>query len=179
MLGHDYAVIEEGLSGRTTNLDSLDPPDRNGARYLPPCLYSHAPIDLVILMLGGNDLKITYNRTPEEVAKGIEELIKIIQSTRYGADLKSPPKILLIGYPPMSFDTGGEYYGNINMFKNGVERSKQFASLFAAVAHQYGCYYFDAAPHIHLSDIDGIHFDEECHRIFADLMFAEIKKIFI
>jgi lysophospholipase L1-like esterase len=48
-LGSDYLIVEEGLNSRTTNLEYPFPPDRNGKTYLPPCLYSHAPIDLVIL----------------------------------------------------------------------------------------------------------------------------------
>jgi len=40
LLGEDYYVIEEGLNGRTTNINSLLPPNRNGKTYLPPCLYS-------------------------------------------------------------------------------------------------------------------------------------------
>ena len=48
-------IIEEGLNGRTTNIDYKDIPGRNGKTYLLPCLYSHAPLDLVILWLGFND----------------------------------------------------------------------------------------------------------------------------
>lgn len=57
-LGSTYHVIEEGLNGRTTVWD--DPTEgkhKNGLTYLIPCLETHAPIDLVILMLGTNDLK--------------------------------------------------------------------------------------------------------------------------
>ena len=57
LLGEDFYVIEEGLNSRTTNVDYFVLPNRNGATYLPSCLYSHAPIDLVVLALGGNDLK--------------------------------------------------------------------------------------------------------------------------
>lgn len=177
LLGQDYYVVEEGLSGRTTNVDAIDPPDRNGARYLPPCLYTHAPIDLVILMLGINDLKNNYHRSAEDVANGLKELITIIQSTKYGPQLNTAPAILLIGYPEVSTDTGGALYGNQDLFKNGIARSQQFASLFEKLAKEKNCHYFNAAPYIHLNERDGLHFDEECHRIFADLMVKEVKKI--
>src|SRR5689334_3492791 len=60
ILGRNYHVIEEGLNSRTTNLDYHIPPDRNGKNYLAPCLYSHAPVDLIILALGTNDLKTCF-----------------------------------------------------------------------------------------------------------------------
>lgn len=57
-LGNDYYyIIEEGLNSRTTNIDYQVQPNRNGKTYLPPCLYSHSPINFVILALGGNNLK--------------------------------------------------------------------------------------------------------------------------
>ena len=56
-LGGAYRVIEEGLNGRTTVFDDSIEEGRNGETYLRPCLQTHAPIDLVILMLGTNDLK--------------------------------------------------------------------------------------------------------------------------
>lgn len=59
-LGSEFRVVEEGLNSRTTNIDDYlpkavvpFPSDRNGARVLPTCLDSHAPLDLVILALGG------------------------------------------------------------------------------------------------------------------------------
>ncbi len=94
-----FYVIEEGLNGRTTNVDFPIPPDRNGKNYLAPCLYTHSPLDLVITMLGGNDLKNIFHRTAEDIVTGAAELIQIIQSTKYGHDMQSPPEILLIGYP--------------------------------------------------------------------------------
>jgi lysophospholipase L1-like esterase len=52
LLGSNAVVIEEGLNGRTTTLDDPTKPFRNGKDYLIPCLDSHAPLDLVVLMLG-------------------------------------------------------------------------------------------------------------------------------
>src|SRR5262249_26502974 len=53
-LGVGVRVIEEALNGRTAATDSWLLPDRNGRTLLAPLLESHAPLDLVILMLGTN-----------------------------------------------------------------------------------------------------------------------------
>ena len=72
-LGEEYEVIEEGLNGRTTVWD--DPvrggPKRNGSLYLLPCLESHTPIDLLVIMLGTNDLKARFSVTPYDIAESM------------------------------------------------------------------------------------------------------------
>lgn len=177
ILGPQYYVIEEGLNGRTTNVDSLDPPDRNGKRYLPPCLYSQAPLDLVVLMLGGNDLKKVYNRSVDDIANGLCELIHIIKSSKFGPDMQSSPEVLLIGYPQLTSEHAGAIFGDDHMFQDGVKISKEFDGRFLEIAKKTGCHYFNMAPYIRFSDIDGVHFDEEAHEIFADKLAPEVVKI--
>ncbi len=56
-LGDQARIIPEGLNGRTTAFDDyLADCDRNGAKVLPTILQTHAPLDLVIIMLGTNDM---------------------------------------------------------------------------------------------------------------------------
>jgi lysophospholipase L1-like esterase len=47
LLGSDWHVIEEGLNGRTTVWDDPIEGDKNGKTYLPPCLATHRPLDVV------------------------------------------------------------------------------------------------------------------------------------
>mgnify|MGYP001272416558 CR=1 FL=1 len=75
-LGKGWHIIEEGLSGRTTvHDDPIEGALKNGRTYLRPCLMSHAPLDLVIIMLGTNDLKARFSQPASEVAMGIGCLI--------------------------------------------------------------------------------------------------------
>ncbi|TKB94918.1 MAG: hydrolase, partial [Mesorhizobium sp.] len=84
-LGPDWYVIEEGLSGRTTvHDDPIEGAHKNGRTYLRPCLQSHATLDLVIIMLGTNDLKIRFNKPPSEVAMGIGCLVYDIKELAPG-----------------------------------------------------------------------------------------------
>jgi lysophospholipase L1-like esterase len=73
-LGSNYQVIEEGLDGRTTDAPDPGSPiagaQLDGSAYLPACLASHLPVDLVVIMLGTNDLKPVFNRTPLRIAIG-------------------------------------------------------------------------------------------------------------
>ena len=60
-LGEGYLVIEEGLNGRTTVWDDPIEGYKNGKTYLVPCLETHKPLDLVIILLGTNDLKMRFS----------------------------------------------------------------------------------------------------------------------
>ncbi|MCX7124062.1 MAG: SGNH/GDSL hydrolase family protein [Gammaproteobacteria bacterium] len=173
LLGHNYFVIEEGLCGRNTNIGN--PPEFggescNGKSYLQPCLSSHAPLNWVVLMLGANDFKATSNRSAENVAAGLEELIQIIQSSTYGPDMKSPPRILLIGYPFLNTQNG--LFADI--FLGADDKSKSFPALCAKIAKDYSCAYLDMSQQVALSKDDGLHLDEGLHVIFAKLIAEKI-----
>ena len=79
LLGDEYSVIEEGCNGRTTIYD--DPIDgwKNGLDYLRPCLNSHKPIDIVIMMLGSNDLKDTFRLTAKDIAESAGKLAEAVK----------------------------------------------------------------------------------------------------
>ena len=69
-------IIEEGLSGRTITAKDTIVPVRCGVDTLPLLMLSHVPVDLVIIMLGTNDLKKQFNPSAKHLARGIEEFIK-------------------------------------------------------------------------------------------------------
>ncbi|RVA67664.1 SGNH/GDSL hydrolase family protein, partial [Mesorhizobium sp. M7A.F.Ca.CA.001.11.2.1] len=103
-LGPDWYVIEEGLSGRTTvHDDPIEGAHKNGRTYLRPCLQSHATLDLVIIMLGTNDLKIRFNKPPSEVAMGIGCLVYDIKELAPGPG-GTTPEIMIVAPPPMQDD---------------------------------------------------------------------------
>jgi lysophospholipase L1-like esterase len=56
-LGESYYVIKEGLNGRASVFDEPFRDGRNARTTLLAVLESHAPLDLLIIMLGTNDLR--------------------------------------------------------------------------------------------------------------------------
>ena len=101
LLGPGWLVIEEGLSGRTTVSDApIEGAEKNGRTYLKPCIQSHKPLDLVILMLGTNDLKIRFQKTASEIAMGIGALAQDIKGLRAGIGQKVP-EIMIVSPPPI------------------------------------------------------------------------------
>ena len=178
-LGNDFYVIEEGLNGRTTNLNYHIPPDRNGKTYLPSCLYSHAPLDLVVFALGGNDLKIYYGRQPEDIAAGMAELIDIVQASPYGSDMVKPPEVLLVvqGAPlPVAEHIVDE--NGICLFRNSIVRAKKLGVLYHALAAEKNCHVVDCSDSVGPSPVDGLHLDETGHLQVAEQMTKKISEIF-
>lgn len=172
-LGEDYLIIEDGLCGRNTNIGN--PPELggescNGKTSLQPSLLSSAPLNLVILMLGTNDLKTAFNRTVDEVIAGLEELINIIQAGLYGSDMEQPPKILLVS-PPFLKTQGGMF---ADFFKGADEKSELFPRRCADLAERYRCAYLDMSPHASMSAADGLHLEEAAHSVFAKLIAKKI-----
>ena len=75
LLGDGYHVVEEGMDGRTTAFEDDLQPWRSALGYIGPCVKTHAPLDLIIIMLGTNDSKTRYGVSAEEIGFGMQELI--------------------------------------------------------------------------------------------------------
>ena len=164
-LGANFHVIEEGLCGRTTVWDDPIEGDKNGARYLPACLASHQPLDLVILMLGTNDLKARFSLTALDIALGAERLLQVILKSGSGVD-GQPPAILLVAPPPINplDDEIAE------MFRGGREKSLSLAPRYAAVAQKWGCGFLDLAGLITVDPADGIHYSASSQRTLGNAL---------
>ena len=157
-LGQDYQVVEEGLPGRTTVWTDPIEGHMSGKDYLTPCLNSHRPIDLVILMLGTNDLKFRFSVSAFDIAESIGALVKIIHQSESGPN-EGIPKILLLAPPPLSKLTDFA-----DMFAGGTQKSRQLSQHIQRGADMWGCEFLDTGQVIVSSDVDGVHFDPGEHR---------------
>ncbi len=171
-LGSVYRIIEEGLNGRTTVWDDpIEGVHKNGFNYLIPCLESHAPVDLVLLMLGTNDLKSRFSVSAYDIALSIGLLINTIQNSGFGPEGKSP-QVLLMCPAPL-----GELSYLAGLFTDGFEKSRELAGYYSKIAKLYGCNFVDLGKIVKTSDLDGIHFSEsEIARLGRELAKV-VKKI--
>ncbi|MDO9418850.1 SGNH/GDSL hydrolase family protein [Pararhizobium sp.] len=158
-LGEGVQVIAEGLNGRTTVYDDHTADcDRNGARILPTILHSHDPIDLVIIMLGANDMKPVLCGTAFGAASGVERLIELVRHHAWSFDTGETPEILIVA-PPVLSETADAAFAA--MFAGGVEQSAMLGSLYADLADEKGCGFFDAASVAKTTPLDGVHLDAD------------------
>ncbi|CDX54966.1 G-D-S-L family lipolytic protein [Mesorhizobium plurifarium] len=157
-LGEGVEVIAEGLNGRTTAFDEyLAGADRNGARILPTILTSHAPLDLVIFMLGANDMKPWIHGNPVAAKQGIQRLIDIVRGHDYPFDWPAP-QILIVAPPAVTRTDNAEFK---EMFAGGDDASKRLAPQYSALADEAGCGFFDAGTVATTTPLDGVHLDAE------------------
>jgi len=157
-LGSGWDIIEEGLCGRTTSFDDPCWEDRNGRKQLGFLLESHMPLDLVVIMLGTNDLKHYLGLAPNDIALGAATLVDMVQQSTAGRDGK-PPEVLLVA--PAEVTETANPFGH--KFDAAIAKSQEFATAFAEIATEYGIAFFDAATVAKVPDTDGIHLDRAAH----------------
>lgn len=164
LLGDGYYVIEEGMNSRTTIYP--DPVDdfRSGKFFLPGLLFSHKPLDVVVLMLGTNDLKHRFPLSAYDIAYGAGTLVDIIQKSGAGRD-GGAPVVLLVAPPPIGPLTKMK---DAEGFKGGEEISKDFPRFYRHFAEKYGTAFLDAGEIVVSSSVDGVHWEQEEHRKFAE-----------
>jgi len=172
LLGAEYTVIEEGMRGRTTVWD--DPVDNrmSGVSYLWPCLDSHAPVDLVVIMLGSNDLKIQWNIHPKSVALGVGRLVEMTQKCYFGPNLAAP-QVLLVSPIHMTDANAYPYFFDCA----SIEKSRHLSEEYQEIARQTGCHFMDAAQYATADPADGIHLSAEGHKYLAEALYKKINGI--
>ena len=170
-LGEGYLIIEEGLNGRTTVWNDPIEGYKNGKEYLIPCLATHAPLELVVIMLGTNDLKKRFSLSAYDVAAGAGVLVDVARMSQAGPG-ESAPEILLICPPPLA-----SLSDFADMFEGGPETSKKLAREYRRVAEEYGCHFFNAGDVIVSSDLDGIHLDPGEQRKLGQAVAARVREI--
>jgi len=153
-LGSGYLVIPEGLNGRTTVWEDPIELHKNGAAYLPPCIESHKPVDLVIIMLGTNDLKQRFSLPPGDIASGAGVLVDIVKKSDWGPADSAPQVLVLVPPEVRKLSDFSE------MFAGSREKSLGFPAAFEAMANEWGMNCLDVGRTVRFSDADGIHFEE-------------------
>lgn len=170
-LGPSYEIIEEGMNGRTTVWDDPIQGYANGQDYLVPCLKSHHPLDLVIIMLGTNDLKNRFSLSARDIAKGAAVLVSIVLKSDCGVK-QAAPKVLLVAPPPVT-----EVGEHAESFIGAKAKSKKLAEHFGKIATECGCALLDAGAIVVSSRIDGIHLDKEEHIKLGHAMALKVKEV--
>jgi len=174
-LGAKYKVLEEGLNGRTSVFDNPFSPWRSGMDYLMPCLITHKPIDLIVVMLGTNDLRWT---SAYGASEGVRRIVKQI---RWAAHLEESSGIfadearILVVSPIRAHEmlktSANEFY------RAYPERSLAFSAHFAKMAQETGCGFLDAALYAEPSDADGLHMTMDSHERLGAAIAKKVQEM--
>lgn len=167
-----YTVIEEGCNGRTTVTDDPIEGWKNGLDYLAPCLNTHKPVDIVIMMLGTNDLKEVFGKTAAQIAQDAGKLvdeIKKVTKEKQGFI----PKIILVS-PPHIGEGMPESVFSSAFAERSIGESMFFAENYRKIAAEKGCIFFDAATCVEPSEEDSLHLTEDAHIALAEKLAEQI-----
>ncbi len=174
-LGDDFTVIEEGLNGRTTVWDDPISQHKNGYTYLQPMIESHKPFDLIIIMLGTNDLKRRFSVNARDIAESAALLAKTAIRSECGP-AGGAPKVLLVAPLHIGADVMDAWFGEV-FEQDCISRSHRFDHWFAKFAQEIGCSYLNAAEFAQPDPIDSVHIPLEGHRALGEAIAKKVKKL--
>ena len=179
-LGEDYAVVEEGLGGRTSMYSDAEGNIlKNGLLHLEGYLASHKPLDLVILFLGSNDLQLDFINE-SNLADGMKALIEKVQSSvKVGPGFDTAPEVLFIGSPEVIHSSPAGRTSVWEQFKceGGGALSKKFPQICENVAKETGCWFLDSQKYATPSLGDGVHITGESHIKLGKAIAQKVREI--
>ena len=168
-LGEEYVVYEEGLSGRTTVFTDPLYEGLSALDYVWPCLKSHEPVSLLIIMLGTNDTKERMGANAYAIGLGMRRLIQKAQVTEcWGPG--GTPNILIIAPPVMGEGVKTSHVAN-EMGVGAVEKSREVPAQFKTVAEAAGVHFLDANEvGCEFNEIDFMHLTKKGHARLAEVL---------
>ena len=177
LLGDDYQIIEEGQNGRTIACE--DPWEwgiKKGMDYALPMVESHRPFDLLIIMLGSNDLKKKFNLPAGDIAGSLKTMLMYLKSfMKYKCNMN--PKILIVSPVHLGEHIGDSRFAEFFDGENAVANSKRLAFWYEEAAKQFECEFFDASAVAKAGDVDCLHMQEESHIALAEAMAEKVLQI--
>lgn len=169
-LGDEHDVINCGLPGRTTIWDDPFHEGRNGLKYIQSAIETFGPVDVVIIMLGTNDIKSYFNASAYDAARGVEKLItKAREPSQYGFPI---PEIIIVA-PPNILEPKGEA---ADIFSHANEKMQKFHHEYQKIATKQRCTFLNAAGILQPSEIDGVHLDVEANTTLARVLEPLVRK---
>jgi lysophospholipase L1-like esterase len=194
--GVGYHVIAEGLNGRTTVYEDPMSPGRSGIAALPMLLDTHAPIDLVIIMLGTNDTKNFFQVSAEQIARGMEVLVRAVAASDAGPvgthgagavdvpgglasgswpPVGPVPRLLIVAPAPIGA-LDDRMRPHFAPEERAREVSRGLATAYQAVAVETGADFFDAGTVVSVGS-DGVHLDIAGQRALGAALAEQARAI--
>ena len=168
-LGDEYLVCEEGLSGRTTVFKDYLYDGLDALHYLWPCLKTHEPVSLLVIMLGTNDVKERFSANAHAIAIGMRRLVLYAKATDcWGPGGK--PNILVICPPPIGEGllTARTYP---EMGNGAIEKSRELPAYYKTMCEENGVHFLDAgAAGVTFNEVDFMHLTKASHAKLADIL---------
>lgn len=179
-LGEKVQVIEEGMCGRTTVRELPNPngegPFKVAKSFLPVCLITHRPLDMIVLMLGTNDLHIPICPQESELSGGVRELLRVIEAYPKTWRGGRRPQILLVAPPCIKKAEGRREVWKL-FGEEGLRLSRLFGAAYRRAAQECHVDFLDAGAYVQPSDADGVHLTAEAHMRLGEAMTEKVRQM--
>ncbi len=153
-----YEIIEAGCNNRTAFCDSIDGVMQTGYKILPEFLKINP--DIVILLIGINDLQKFYNPSQSMIKEGISKLI----------DISGSKRTILVALPRLTEDILQTNF-SFMFDKTSIEKSILLGDIYLQIANEKECRFLDLNKYVTVSEKDGLHLEPEQHKIIAKTIF--------
>ena len=174
MLGEGYLVTEDALNARTSMVDDPWNANRLGINQLKTSLDANAPLDLVVIQMGCNELKHAFCLTAGMIGYGIEALVRECKTSYYAYPV---PKVLLIAPAPTHPDIGKLLFGYV-FGPDAYKKSLELGGICKDIAERNGCGFIDCADlDFELNTIDGLHYSKKDHAKLAPVVYEKIREM--
>lgn len=177
LLGSKYNIIEEGLNGRTTNVNEKQDhglgyfrPFRSAMDLLSVLIETNSPLDLIVVMLGTNDLKTNFNQSSEMIAKNM----RLVCESIINNDYFQSKSIILVSPTHINEESPNL----LDSFIGTTQASQSFSNSYRKISDDLNLYFVDASESVKTNKIDGLHWDSKQHSDFANSLFNKIIKVY-
>ncbi|MCI8575779.1 MAG: hypothetical protein HFI09_04845 [Bacilli bacterium] len=174
-LGNNYKIIQEGLPGRIAGNEENVKKYKNGKDAFISTFKTNAPVDLVIIALGTNDLQIKYNKSSQEIINDLLWYKKFLENCYLDLDdrkkfFKNENLVKIIYILPINFD----YKKNAkNIFTIDSERKRQEIIKYFVANEKEKTVVLNEMP---LFD-DGIHLNYDGHQKMANIIQEVLESV--
>lgn len=171
-------IIEEGLNSRTAAGYDVFQPHKCGYPDFIRALQSHQPLDLIVLMLGTNDLKACYHYPAVQIANALRAFVREWQNPSLWEAYPRPE--LLIVAPIHLSDNLAQLEGTGGGFDAySLEQSHLLAGAIEKAIEPYPVHFLNGSKYAVASKVDGLHMDEENHQKLACAITQKIGEILL
>lgn len=169
LLGDAWSISENDVVGRTACFTEKKRPGKNGLDDIHLAVKKANP-DLILLMLGTNDVKSEFNANENILADNITYLAK--KALESAKELGKSPRILLISPASISEDVF-KYTDNYNA--KSIRVSRKLSETYNKTAKDNNFLFLDANDYANVSPFDGEHLDKTGHHSLALAIYDLIK----
>lgn len=166
-------IIEDGTCGRATIYGEIDEEGHNGiVSFRERYLQEENQFDLVVIMLGTNDLLNENHASPKEVGEALRLYVR-----EYRARFGGQARMLLVSPIWIRQEMCNHPIFSERYSEQSITSSHELAAVIARVAEEECTDFLDAAKYAQASAIDGVHMGPSDHEKLAWAIEKKIREI--